>query len=279
MHRNNLLGAYLRTCRGRVSPDAVGLEGLGPRRVAGLRREEVALLAGISANYYLRLEQGRDRHPSEQVLESLARALRLGPTETAHLRALGRPPTSHVDDARLVAVPASVGRLVETLDLPAFVQDAHLDVLASNAVARALSPALRPGRNRLLSVFLDPDERALFADWELVADHLVASFRTSIAAGAGDQRTSELVDALSARDTRFRERWEGHAVVNMVDRPPVRFAHPLVGELTLTRDNLAIDGPDALRLVIYHAVPGSEDHDGLVRLRNAEPKSPCDSGS
>lgn len=247
--------------------------------MAGLRREEVALLAGISANYYLRLEQGRDRHPSEQVLESLTRALRLDPAERAHLLALGRPPSGHVDDARLVAVPASIGRLLETLGLPAFVQDEHFDVLASNAVARALSPALRPGRNRLLSVFLDPDERALFADWELVADHLVASFRASIAARAGDQRTSELLDELSARDTRFRERWERHAVVTMVDRPPVRFAHPQVGELTLTRDNLAIDGPDALRLVIYHAVPGSEDHDGLVRLRDAGPKSPGAGGS
>ncbi|MBM9503428.1 helix-turn-helix transcriptional regulator [Actinacidiphila acididurans] len=273
MHRNNLLGAYLRTCRGRVSPGAVGLEGLGPRRVAGLRREEVALLAGISSNYYLRLEQGRDRHPSEQVLESLARALRLDPTETAHLLALGRPPTRPVDDPRLVAVPASIGRLLEAVGLPAFVQDEHLDVLASNALARALSPALRPGRNRLLSVFLDPDERDLFADWDLVAAHLVASFRTSIAASAGDQRTSELVDELSARDTRFRELWERHAVVNMVDRPPVRFAHPLVGGLTLTRDNLAIDGPNALRLMIYHAAPGSQDHDRLVRLRDAAPSS------
>ncbi|MEK8174480.1 hypothetical protein NKH77_52115 [Streptomyces sp. M19] len=137
----------------------------------------------------------------------------------------------------------------------------------------ARSPTLRPGQNRLLSVFLDPDERALFADWELVADHLVASFRTSIAANASDQRTSELVNELSARDTRFHELWERYGVVNLVDRPPVRFAHPLVGELTLTRDNLAIDGPDALRLMIYHAVPGSEDHKRLVRLRDAAPSS------
>ncbi|CDR07466.1 helix-turn-helix transcriptional regulator [Streptomyces iranensis] len=268
MHRNNLLGAYLRACRERVSPGTVGLEGLGPRRVAGLRREEVALLAGISSNYYLRLEQGRDRHPSAQVLESLARALRLDPTETAHLLALGRPRTREVDNARLVTVPASIGQLLQTLDLPAFVQDEHFDVLASNALARALSPELRPGRNRLLSVFLDPDERALFADWDLVADHLVASFRASLAADAGDQRTTELVDELSARDTRFHQLWERYAVANLVDRPPVRFAHPLVGEFTLTRDNLAIDGPDALRLMIYHAVPGSDDLRKLVRLRD-----------
>jgi hypothetical protein len=159
MRQDNLLAAYLRACRERVSPGDVGLEGLGPRRVAGLRREEVALLAGISANYYLRLEQGRDRHPSGQVLESLARALRLDAAETAHLLALGQPRTRDMVGARMVTVPASVGQLLQTLGLPAWVQDEHFDVVASNAVARALSPALRPGLNRLLSVFLDPDER------------------------------------------------------------------------------------------------------------------------
>jgi len=271
MRQNNLLGEYLRACRERVSPADVDLEWLGPRRVAGLRREEVALLAGISSNYYLRLEQGRDRHPSRQVLESLARALRLDPTETAHLLALGRPRTA--DSARLAAVPASIGQLLQTMDLPAWVQDEHFDVAASNAMARALSPALRPGQNRLLSVFLDPDERALFADWELDVGHLVASFRASVAAHADDRRTTELVKELSARDTHFRELWARYTVANRVDRPPVRFVHPVVGALTLTRDNLAIDGPDALRLMIYHAAPGSDDLKKLVRLRDvAQPE-------
>jgi len=114
MRQDKLLGAYLRACRERVSPADVGLAGLGPRRVAGLRREEVALLAGISANYYLRLEQGRDRHPSAQVLEALARALRLDATETAQLLALGQPRAKDMAGARLVTVPASISQLLRT---------------------------------------------------------------------------------------------------------------------------------------------------------------------
>lgn len=266
MRRTNLLGEYLRACRERVSPTNAGIEGLGPRRVPGLRREEVALLAGISANYYLRLEQGRDRSPSDQVLESLARALRLDSAETAHLVALGHPRTGDESGPRRVTVPASTLQLLRALDLPAFVQDEHFDVLAANATARALSPALRPGRNRLLSAFLDPGERALFADWEIVTEHLVASFRASVAAAADDRRTTELVAELSARDGSFRELWAGHAVVAMVDRPPVRFAHPVVGMLTLTRENLAVDGPAPLRLMIYHAERESEDHAKVKRL-------------
>ena len=268
MRQDKLLGAYLRACRERVSPADVGLAGLGPRRVAGLRREEVALLAGISANYYLRLEQGRDRHPSAQVLEALARALRLDATETAHLLALGQPRAKDVAGARLVTVPASISQLLQTLNLPAWVQDEHFDVAASNAMACALSPALRAGRNRLLSVFLDPDERALFADWEVVAGHLVASFRASVAADADDLRTTELVNELSARDARFRDLWARYDVASRVDRPPVRFTHPVVGPLTLTRDNLAIDGPDVLRLMVYHAAPGSGDLVKLAQLRD-----------
>jgi transcriptional regulator with XRE-family HTH domain len=268
MHRSNLLGDYLRARRARVSPADAGLRGLGQRRVAGLRREEVALLAGISANYYLRLEQGRDRHPSAQVLESLARVLRLDATETAYLKALGLPGTNPARRPRPATVPASIAQLLRALELPAFVQDEHLDVLASNAMARALSPALCPGSNRLLSVFLDPDERALFTDWELVTEHLVASFRASVAAEAHDRRTTELVDELSARCPRFAVLWAGHAVVSLVDRPPVGFTHPVAGELTLTRDNLAVDGPTELRLMIYHAEPGSDSAAALGRLKD-----------
>jgi transcriptional regulator with XRE-family HTH domain len=271
MRRNSLLGDYLRACRERVSPADVGFQGTGQRRVTGLRREEVALLAGISANYYLRLEQGRDRSPSEQVLQSLARALRLDQTETAHLLALGRPPSAR-SGSREMNVPASIRQLLLALELPAFVQDEHFDVVASNPLAQALSPTLRPGRNRMLSVFLDPDERALFADWEIITEHLVASFRASVAASAGDWRTTQLVDELSARDARFRELWAGHTVVAMVDRPPVRFDHPNLGMLTVTRENLAVDGPGALRLMIYHADPGTDDH-AKLKLLGAEARS------
>ncbi|WP_028936271.1 helix-turn-helix transcriptional regulator [Pseudonocardia spinosispora] len=276
MGRKNLLGEYLRACRARVSPADIGFEGVGPRRVSGLRREEVAQLAGISANYYLRLEQGRDRHPSEQVLSALARALRLDATETAHLSALGGSTAGPVESGRLVTVPASVDLLLRALELPAFVQDSHFDVVSSNAMARALSPTLRPGRNRMLSVFLDPDERALFLDWRPSAAYLVASFRASVAGQADDGRTTELVSELSAGDAYFRELWDGHTVVSRVDRPPVRFDHPRVGVITLTRDNLAVDGPDGLRLMIYHAGLRRDDVDKLAQLRDTVTFEPSD---
>jgi transcriptional regulator with XRE-family HTH domain len=263
---SNLLGEYLRACRERITPSEIGFTALGRRRVVGLRREEVALLAGISPNYYLRLEQGRDRHPSEQVVESLARALRLDAVASAHLLDLARPRASAGAGPRLASVPTSIVQLLNTLSLPAFVQDKHFDVLESNAPARALSPTLRTGQNRLRSMFLDPAERRLFVDWPEVAEHLVGSFRASVAADADDQRTRDLVNELSTADTHFHELWAHYRVVGRVDRPPVRLAHPVVGRLTLTRDNLAVDGPDTLRLMIYHAEPGSDDLARLMRL-------------
>jgi len=271
MRRTSLLGDYLRACRDRVSPADAGLEPLGPRRVPGLRREEVALLAGISADYYLRLEQGRDRHPSEQVLAALARALRLDRVQTTHLLALGRPSGGRDRAGAPAEVPASIRQLLHAMEFPAWVQDAHLDVLAANRMARLLSPQLRPGGNRLRSVFLDPDERALFADWHVVAGQLVASFRATIAGDADDARTTELVDELSARDPTFRELWARQAVADRVDRPPVRFTHPAAGPLTLLRDNLGIDGPAALRLMIYHPEPDSDD---LTRLAGCSAVAP-----
>lgn len=266
MNASNLLGEYLRARREQISPSEVGLKPLGMRRVAGLRREEVALLAGISANYYLRLEQGRDRHPSEQVLTSLARALHLDAPATAHLLALGRPHPSNADHPHAANLPASIAQLVQSLNLPAWVQDKYFDVVASNAVARVLSPTLHSGRNRLLSMFLDPAERALFGDSPEVLAHAVASFRASVAADADDPRTTDLVGELSQKDAYFRELWGDQTVVDRVNRPPVRLIHPVVGELTLTRDNLAVDGTDSLRLLVYHAAPGSPDRAKLTQL-------------
>src|SRR6185437_11690782 len=136
--------------------------------------------------------------------------------------------------ARLVTVPDSIGQLLRALDLPAWVQDEHFDVVASNTMARAFSHAIRPGQNRMLSMFRSPDERAMFVDWQVAAGHLVASFRASVGAGADDLRTTELVNELSARDAHFRRLWAGYDVASRVDRPPVRFTHPVVGRLTLT---------------------------------------------
>ena len=172
---DNLLGEYLRARRELVNPEDVGVRVTGLRRVAGLRREEVATLAGISSDYYLRLEQGRDRHPSAQVLESLARVLQLDETATEYLLSLSRPPTRATSRPRRERVQVGIAQLLEVIGLPAFVEGRYLDVLASNAMARALSPALRVGENRLRSVFLDTGERDLYPDWEHVIAAMVAS--------------------------------------------------------------------------------------------------------
>ena len=226
----------------------------------------MALLAGVSADYYIRLEQGRDRNPSPQVLMSLSRALRLDNPTTAHLLTLGSArPDGAADNGRTAEVPSTIGQLLRALTLPAFVEDEHFDVLDSNVAAQALSPRIVPGGNRVLTTILDPEERLLFLDWEIIVAELIAGFRASVAGHADDRRTVELVAELAA-DERFCELWARHDVEAFVDRPPVRVAHPEVGELTLTRDNVLIDERHGLRLVIYHAEPGTDSFDKLQDL-------------
>ncbi len=194
----NSLGEYLRARRELVTPEDVGLRQFGIRRVPGLRREEVAMLAGISADYYLRLEQGRDRNPSVQVLESIARVLQLDDAGTAYLISLGADkPRRTRRRPRKEIVPPGIGKLIDTLGLPAFVEGRYLDVLAVNRLATALSPRLTVGRNRLRDVFLDPAEQALFPHWERATANLVAGFRESVGTDTDDPRFIELVGELS----------------------------------------------------------------------------------
>ncbi|HTJ70869.1 MAG TPA: helix-turn-helix transcriptional regulator [Actinospica sp.] len=261
----NPLGAYLRARRELVTPESVGIPQLGVRRVPGLRREEVALLAGISADYYLRLEQGRDRNPSVQVLESLARVLRLDEAGTAYLLGLGADKPRRPRRPREEAVPPGIAKLLGTLALPAFVEGRFLDVLAANPLATALSPRLVAGRNRLRDVFLDPAEQALFPDWELATASLVAGFRDSVGPDTDDPRHVELVAELSAESERFRTLWARHDV-EAREGAPVRLRHPRVGELTLNREKLAVGGAEGQMLAIYHADAGSAHAEKLELL-------------
>nr|WP_062333419.1 helix-turn-helix transcriptional regulator [Herbidospora sakaeratensis] len=262
----NLLGEYLRARRELVTPDQAGIPSQGTRRVPGLRREEVAMLAGISAEYYLRLEQGRDRHPSPQVLRSIARVLRvddsylLGLAEDKPRRARRRP--------RREVVPPSTARLVAALPYPAFVEGRCLDVLAANALATALSPRLRAGGNRLRDVFLDPAEQALFPDWERASAVLLAGFRQSVGSDIDDPRFIELVGELSLASEHFRRLWGRHDVAGRLGAT-LTFHHPQVGELRLDREKLAVSGTDGLMLVIYHPEPGSEHAEKLALLASA----------
>lgn len=266
----NLLGDFLHARRELVSPESLGLPQLGLRRVRGLRREEVAMLAGISADYYLRLEQGRDRGPSRQVLESIARVLQLDEDATAYLLSLslsqgaGRPRAAR-RRPRKESVPSGIRLLLDTIELPAFIEGRYLDVLAANPYAAALSPRLVPGGNRLRDLFLDPAEQDLYPDWQEASAQIVAGFRQSVGTDVEDPRFIELVGALSLASPRFRELWARHDVARR-EGAMMRLDHPHVGELTLYREKLAISGTVGQMLVIYHPEPGTGNADKLALL-------------
>ena len=264
--KENRVGEFLRARRDLVTPEQAGLPVHGPRRVPGLRREEVAMLAGISADYYLRLEQGRDTSPSLSVLESLAGVLQLDDDATAYLISLGEPrPRRRRRAPHREPVPAGVAMLVATIALPAFVEGRYFDVLAANAPATALSPRLAVGRNRLRDVFLDPAEKDLYPDWESATERLVAGFRQSVGTDTDDQRFIDLVGELSLASPRFRALWARHDVRER-EGVEMRLEHPQLGELRLHREKLAISGRPGLMLVIYHARPESPDAERLQLL-------------
>jgi transcriptional regulator with XRE-family HTH domain len=169
MARENLIGEYLRARRELVRPEHVGLPDLASRRrVPGLRREEVAMLAGVSTDYYVRLEQGRDQHPSQQVLDALARALQLDDDAAAHLGRLATPPARRRRKSpRPEKVPAGILQLIESWSqTPALVQGRYMDVLAVNPLATALAPYYVAGANIVRAAFLDPRVRDMYEDWD-----------------------------------------------------------------------------------------------------------------
>jgi transcriptional regulator with XRE-family HTH domain len=266
----NTLGEYLRARRELVDPAAVGLRVAGVRRTPGLRREEVATLAGVSADYYLRLEQGRDRHPSPAVLEALARVFGLDPTATSYLLSLAgatRAPSARPRSrpSRQETVPAAIRQLIAVVNLPAFVESRMFDVLAANPRATALSPSIRPGENRLRSMFLDPAERDLYPDWRKAIVGMIASFRASIGPDADDPRIAQLVGELSLASEPFRRLWARHDVRNLAGGA-VTMNHPEVGPLELWREKLPVGDSGGQLVVMYHAEPGSDSARALDRL-------------
>ena len=265
-----MLGEYLRARRELVDPADAGLRVMGVRRTPGLRREEVATLAGISADYYLRLEQGRDRNPSPQVLEALARVFGLDATATQYLLSLSATRPAAPKRPRREVVPTGIRQLLDAVELPAFVENRMFDVLAANRLATALSPAIRPGANRLRSVFLDASERDLYPDWDRATGGLVASFRASLGTDIGDPRIAQLVGELSLASERFRQLWARHDVKALAGEP-ARIRHPQVGMLELRREKLSIGDSGGQLLVIYHAEPGSQSATSLALLSRAAP--------
>ena len=264
---HNRLGEFLRARRALVTPDDVGLPDLGRRRVAGLRREELALLAGVSVDYYVRLEQGRDTHPSEQVLDALARALCLDHDTTAHLHDLARPaPRRRRPRERPERVRPGVLRLRESWSaIPAFVLGRRMDVLAFNALAGMLHDGFRTERNMVRLVFLDPAARDTFPDFDGVAQETVATLRAAAGADLDDPRLVELVGELSLKSDDFRRLWARHEVREKASGTK-RMLHPMVGEIVLGYETLRVnDAPEQL-VVGYHAEPGSASERALALL-------------
>ncbi|WP_026128095.1 helix-turn-helix transcriptional regulator [Nocardiopsis lucentensis] len=260
------LGEYLRARRGQISPDTIGLVSHGRRRVPGLRREEVATMAGLSVDYYTRLEQGRERHPSVQVVEALCGALRLDGDARLHLfRVVGLVPNLGGG-----AVPERVApELLRLMDLwshtPAIVVGRAYDVLAGNRLGYALFAGFEYGPNLLEKVFLDPGARGFYPDWSRVAASAVAGFRVAHGRAPDDPRVCGVLRSLLERSPDFAALWERHEARGK-RLESKRFHHPEVGELTLRMNAFDVRAAPGQELVVYHAEPGSASADALVLL-------------
>lgn len=269
---------FLSTRRSRLTPHEAGLPNYGGerRRVPGLRREEVALLAGVSTDYYTRLERGNATGVSDSVVEGVARALQLDEAERAHLHDLvrtsggsGRPRRRSTTRQQ---VRPTVQRVVDSMvGTPAVVSNARLDILHANALGRALfAPVLalaEPSRtpNSARFVFLDPAAKDLYRSWDAVADDTVALLRAEAGRDPHDRQLSELVGELSMRSAEFRTRWAAHDV--RIHTSGVKLVHhPVVGELDLPYESFPLSGEPSLSLVTYTAEPGSPSEDALRLL-------------
>lgn len=266
---------FLATRRAKITPQQAGLPDYGgSRRVPGLRREEVAMLAGVSVDYYVRLERGNLAGASEAVLESVARALQLDEAERGHLFALARAASTPGVRRRRRPAPArvrpGVQRLLDAItDAPAWVRNGHMDFLAANRLGRALYSELfaspvRPANNARF-VFLDPRSRQFYVDWEKGADDIVAILRAEAGRTPHDPGLTELVGELSTRSEEFAARWARHDV--RYHRTGVkRLHHPVVGDLELDYEALDFPGDPGLRMFVYTAAPGSPSADALAVL-------------
>ncbi|MEU9077736.1 helix-turn-helix transcriptional regulator [Kitasatospora sp. NPDC048538] len=280
------LSEFLRTRRGQLRPEDVDLPDYGGRRrVAGLRREELAHLAGVSVDYYTRLEQGRVGNPSEAVLDAVARALRLAPDEAGHLHRLARPAGRTARPRRTARQQPrpSLLRLLEQLDhTPALVMGHRMDVLAWNRAAVALLgdyAALAPeDRNIARITFLDPASRELYANWETCSRENVAFLHLEAGRRPDDPGLAELVGQLSLRSEEFRRLWAEHPVADKTSGRKV-FQHPVVGPLDLVYDTLRPADDPGQALITYTADPGTPSDDALRLLlswsAHPHPESPA----
>jgi transcriptional regulator with XRE-family HTH domain len=269
----NEIREFLTTRRARITPEDAGLRTFGTRRrVTGLRREEVAMLAGISVEYYTQLERGGVRGVSDDILDAIARALQLDDVARTHLfdlvrTAKQRPTRRHPPPQQ---VRPSVQRVLDTItDAAAFVRNARLDILSANPLGYALyaDAFANPQRpvNLARFVFLDPRSRVFYGDWEGIADAGVGSLRVEAGRDPYDRELTDLVGELSMRSDDFRSRWARHGV-RLYATGVQRFHHPLVGDLTLQYEALELTADLGLTLIVYTADEGSPSQAALTRL-------------
>ncbi|MFE2289374.1 helix-turn-helix transcriptional regulator [Streptomyces sp. NPDC059443] len=280
------LGEFLRSRRARLRPEDVGLPDYGRhRRVPGLRREELAQLAGVSVAYYTRMEQGHGQNVSAEVLDAIARALRLDGTEREHLSHLAGPqPRKRRQSQRAQQVRPELRTLLDAMDgVPAYLVGRRQDVIGWNRLAAAVFgdfgalPAQE--RNLVRLVFLDPATADLYADWECRACEVVSNLRVYAGQYPDDERLTALVGELSVKNEEFRQLWAAHTVADNKIHGVKRLRHPLVGALSLSFETLALPGDPAMFLVTYHAPPGSPSADALRLLSSwsAAPAAPTPS--
>lgn len=264
---------FLSSRRDRITPDQAGLPAWGGnRRVPGLRREEVALLAGVSVDYYTRLERGDLSGASDTVLDSLARALQLDEAETAHLYDLARTanasPVARKARKKTDAVRPSIQRILDAMtEAPAIIRNNYFDYVAANALARALySPVFaEPAPNSARFAFLNPAARDFYPEWDKNTQELVAAMRTEAGRNPYDKRLTDLVGELSTRSERFRMLWAAHNV--RFHRSGIKtLHHPVVGDLTLTYEAFELPADPGLTLSTYTAEPGTPSADALTML-------------
>ncbi|GGV24905.1 transcriptional regulator [Streptomyces longisporoflavus] len=260
------LGAYLTARRADVTPARANLPVTGYRRVPGLRREEVALLAGVSADYYVRLEQGRERTPSAQVLDALAAALRLDEDGRLHLfRLAGLGPRARAAAVADRVEPGLLALMDAWPHNPALVYNRAYDVLASNAIADALFQSWAHSRNLLHVVFTDPAARAFYRDWHDVARNSVAGFRLAHGAAPDDPRVRHVLGELLHQSPEFADLWARHDARGKALESK-RFEHREVGPLTLTMQTFDVRAAPGQELVVYHAEPASPSSEALALL-------------
>jgi transcriptional regulator with XRE-family HTH domain len=274
---------FLTSRRAKITPDQVGLPIYGDnRRVPGLRREEVALLAGVSVDYYTRLERGNLSGVSESVLEALARALQLDEAERSHLFDLARAAQTTKTRRQRTAkqqVRPGVQRVLDAMTgAPAFVRNGRLDVVAANRLGYALySVHASPGRpsNTARFVFLDPRAQDFFPDWDLVANEVVAILRSEAGRDPYDRGLSDLVGELSTQSETFRTKWAAHNV-RFHDTGVKRMHHPVVGDLELTYESMELSADTGLTMFAFTAETGTKSEQALNLLASwaATPDQP-----